>query len=48
MPGVRSTNSMVFAVRIAEGTKGPEDFPPLKEGNRKKLKEYMGQFHVDI
>ena len=39
---------MVFAVKIAEGAKGPEDCPPLKEKERLKLANYMGQFQLDI
>ena len=39
---------MVFAAMIAEGAKGPEDCPSLKEEERLKLAEYMGQFQLDI
>ena len=39
---------MVFATRIAEGAKGPEDCPPLKEEERLKLTDYMGQIQLDI
>ena len=39
---------MVFAVKIAEGAKRPEDCPPLKEEERLKLANYMGQFQLDI
>jgi len=39
---------MVFAARIAEGAKGPEDCPPLNEEERLKLANYMGQFQLDI
>jgi len=38
---------MVFAVKIAEGAKGPGDCPPLKEENRTRLQEYMGPFQFD-
>lgn len=38
---------MVFAARVAEGAKGPEQCVPLKEENRIKLKHYMGQFLFD-
>jgi ArsR family metal-binding transcriptional regulator len=39
---------MVFASKIAEGAKGPEDCPHLEEEKRMKLEEYMDpfQFHV--
>ena len=39
---------MVFATRLAEGAKGPEDCLPLKEEKREKLREYMTQFHIDV
>ena len=39
---------MVFAAKIAEGAKGPEDCPPLKEGKRMKLQEYMEPFQFDV
>lgn len=39
---------MVFAAKIAEGAKGPEDCPALKEEERLKLANYMGQFQLDI
>ncbi len=39
---------MVFAARIAEGAKGPEDCPQLKEEERSKLAMYMGQFQLEI
>jgi len=39
---------MVFASLVAEGAKGPEDCPPLREEKRMKLQEYMEQFHLDI
>ncbi|MBN1830996.1 MAG: Fe-S cluster protein [Deltaproteobacteria bacterium] len=39
---------MVFAARIAEGAKGPEDCPQLKEEERLKLARYMGQFQLGI
>ena len=38
---------MVFAARVAEGAKGPEKCPPLKEENRIKLEQYMSQFQFD-
>lgn len=38
---------MVFATKVAEGAKGPEDCPPMGEQERKKLSDYMGQFNLD-
>ena len=38
---------MVFAAKIAEGAKAPEDCPPLKEENRMKLEKYMSGFRFD-
>ena len=40
--------SMVFAAKIAEGAKGPEDCPPLKEEKGVKLQEYMEPFQFDV
>jgi ArsR family metal-binding transcriptional regulator len=37
---------MVFAVRVAEGGKDPEDCPPLSQEARLKLEEYMGRFQL--
>lgn len=39
---------MVFAARVAEGAKGPEDCPPLDEEKKAKLREYMGHFQSDL
>jgi ArsR family metal-binding transcriptional regulator len=39
---------MVFATRVAEGVKGPEDCPPLEEEKGAKLLEYMRPFHLDV
>ena len=39
---------MVFATKMAEGAKGPEGCPPLKEEKRLNLANYMGQFQLDI
>lgn len=39
---------MVFATKIAEGAKGPEDCPQLGEDKNKKLTEYMSQFNLDL
>lgn len=38
---------MVFSAKVAEGAKGPEDCPPLKEEKRITLRKYMGRFHLD-
>ena len=38
---------MVLAVMIAEGAKGPENCPPLKDGLRKTIQEYMAPFKWD-
>lgn len=38
---------MVFATRVAEGVKGPEDCPALEAQNRDKLKAYMAQFQFE-
>ena len=38
---------MVFAARVAEGAKGPEQCAPLREENRVKLEQYMSQFQLD-
>jgi ArsR family metal-binding transcriptional regulator len=38
---------MVFAARVAEGAKGPEQCPSLKEENRTKLNQYMTGFQLD-
>ena len=39
---------MVFAARMAEGVKGPENCPPLGAKNKQRLKEYMNQFKFEI
>jgi CO dehydrogenase/acetyl-CoA synthase gamma subunit (corrinoid Fe-S protein) len=39
---------MVFATRIAEGAKGPEDCPHLEEEKKMKLEEYMDPFQFDV
>jgi len=38
---------MVFAARIIEGAKGPEDCPHLEKENRMKLQKYMEPFQLD-
>jgi len=39
---------MVFAVRMAEGVKNPDDCPPMDSGNKQRLEEYMSQFKFDM
>lgn len=39
---------MVFAARVTEGVKGPEDCPQLNAENKKYLKEYMDQFNFEF
>jgi ArsR family metal-binding transcriptional regulator len=41
------TTCMVFAARVAEGVKGPEDCPPLEDSKALKLQEYLRSFHRD-
>jgi len=38
---------MVFAARVAEGVKGPEDCPPLQDRELLTLREYLKPFHWD-
>ena len=44
----REPTCMVFAAKIAEGAKGTDDCPPLKEEKRVKLQEYMEPFQFDV
>ncbi|MBI5572540.1 MAG: Fe-S cluster protein [Desulfomonile tiedjei] len=39
---------MVFALRAAEGVKGPGDCPSLTSENRAKLESYLGNFSFDV
>lgn len=39
---------MVFALRAAEGVKGPEDCPELKGEAKDRLQGYLGTFHFDV
>ena len=39
---------MVFAARVAEGVKGPEDCPPMNFDNKEMFEKYMGQFKFDV
>jgi ArsR family metal-binding transcriptional regulator len=43
----REPTCMVFAARVVEGAKGPEDCPPLKEAEALKLQEYLKSFSRD-
>jgi ArsR family metal-binding transcriptional regulator len=38
---------MVFATKVAEGVKGPQDCPPLAEDQGRRLENYMDRFHLD-
>ena len=38
---------MVFAARMAEGVKIPEECPPLGADNKQRLEEYMRKFKFD-
>ncbi len=38
---------IVFAAMAAEGGKDEDDCPALEPDNRKKINEYLGQFHFD-
>ena len=38
---------LVFAVRVTEGVKGPDDCPVLSDENKGKLKEYLSLFRWD-
>jgi ArsR family metal-binding transcriptional regulator len=39
---------MVFAARIAEGVKGPENCPPLGAENKQRLQAYVSQFKFEV
>lgn len=39
---------MVLAKLVAEGAKGPEDCPYLKDENRAKLQEYLSRFQMEV
>ena len=39
---------MVFAIRVTEGVKDPEDCPPLDPENATKLTEYLARFDFEI
>jgi len=38
----------VFALRAAEGIKGVEDCPELKDEKKAALEEYLGRFHFEM
>lgn len=38
----------VFALRAAEGLRGPEDCPDIGDRNSEKLQEYLSQFAFDV
>lgn len=42
-----SPTCMVFAARMAEGIKSPEDCPALGGENKQRLEEYMSNFKFD-
>jgi ArsR family metal-binding transcriptional regulator len=44
----REPTCMVFAARMAEGVKGPENCPPMGAENKQRLAEYMHQFKFDV
>jgi ArsR family metal-binding transcriptional regulator len=37
---------LVFATQMSEGTKSPEDCPPLDKQGKKKVQEYLAQFSM--
>jgi len=39
---------MVFATRVAEGVKGPEDCPDMDDEKKADLSDYMAQFHFEV
>jgi ArsR family metal-binding transcriptional regulator len=39
---------MVFAARMAEGVKDPQDCPSVGAENKQQLEEYMSQFKFDV
>ena len=38
---------MVFAVRVAEGAKGPCNCPPIEDDNRMRLETYLNRFNME-
>jgi ArsR family metal-binding transcriptional regulator len=39
---------LVFATKVAEGAKGPDDCPPLDVDQHRHLTEYMGRFNLEM
>jgi ArsR family metal-binding transcriptional regulator len=39
---------LVFAARVAEGVRGPEDCPPLDADNKKSFESYMSHFKFEV
>jgi ArsR family metal-binding transcriptional regulator len=39
---------LVFATKVAEGAKGPDDCPPLDAEQHRCLTEYMGRFNLEF
>ncbi|MFK5951856.1 MAG: (Fe-S)-binding protein [Desulfobacterium sp.] len=39
---------LVFATRVVEGAKGPENCPPLTNNNREKLEVYLAGFNLNF
>jgi ArsR family metal-binding transcriptional regulator len=39
---------MVFAARVAEGAKGPEDCPLISDEKREELGKYLSPFRLDL
>ncbi|MFO7913955.1 MAG: (Fe-S)-binding protein [Desulfotignum sp.] len=39
---------LVFAAKMAEGAKGPDDCPPMDAEQRRRLTEYMGRFNLEM
>jgi CO dehydrogenase/acetyl-CoA synthase gamma subunit (corrinoid Fe-S protein) len=39
---------MVFATKVAQGAKGPEDCSQIGDREKEQLADYMKQFNLDI
>ncbi|MDZ7667433.1 MAG: (Fe-S)-binding protein [Desulfotignum sp.] len=39
---------LVFATKVAEGAKGPDDCPPLDADQHRRLADYMGRFNLEL
>jgi len=46
--GCGEPTCMVFAARMAEGVKGPEDCPPMGAENKQRLEDYMSRFKFEF